>query len=272
MMLVTAVFAKGRVDAIVSGACILGRDATEEGSRGKMVFNEPRNHPSAVASILRHDADLTNFHPRQKQVTDQRIYDRFVDGVYKFDGFESHKKQNRQLDLQGDREQFKKEIAKKYTSQRNDPKMMARAFDHLLPREMSEDDQEWLLNYVVMNTGCNEKNMCDIELEIVSIKLTLCRASIGDETTIKPQMAEMTINSFSVKREYLIKHASTLAQDIRTMKAQEALKELSSNGELGGCVDNYDDEELQLESWLQGFSTPDYPPRVYPISRWNVQF
>lgn len=267
----TAVLAGSRIDAIVSGACMVGQDTSQD-TRGEEVFRDPRNHATAVASILRHSADRAEFRPREKGViTDPKVYEQFLKDVNNFPGFKSHHMEMERLDLQGDREQFKREVAKKYKTDRNDPWMIARAFERLLPHEMDENNQEWLLNYVVMNTqgsrggGGSQK---DISVEICSIMLKLDKDSNNDQTKIKKQMAEMKMQMFTVKKEYLEEHASSLAQRIRTMDARKALRELSTNGLLGDDDNNGGD----LEAWFEGLFIPDYLPRSYPVSRWNVQF
>ena len=266
----TAVFARGRIDAIVSGACMNGQDTTSRDSHGEEIFRDPRNHPSAVASLLRYSADRADFRPREKGViTDPKVYEHFMKDVCNFPGFQVHHQQNQRLELQGDREQFKREIAKKYKSDRVDPWAMARAFEHLIPQELDEDNQEWLLNYVVLNTQDREGHQGNIEVEIASVMLQLTKGS-NDETKIKRQTAEMTMNAFNVKRQYLVEHASSLAQRVRTMRARKALKELSSTGQLGGGDEDEEEDNLDLEAWFQGLLAPEY--RAYPVSRWNVQY
>ncbi|KAF9363263.1 hypothetical protein BGX34_004544 [Mortierella sp. NVP85] len=267
----TAVLASGRVDAIVSGACIVGEDTSSHDSRGEEIFKNPRNHPAAVASILRFSADRAEFRPREKGViTDQKVYDHFLKDVYNFPGFQAHHQQRMQLDLQGDREQFKREVAKKYKSDRNDPNQMATEFDQLLPQEMDHDNQEWLLNYVVMNTQNNQGggDQSEILVEICSIMLKLTKGS-NDEAKIKRQTAQMTMNAFTVKKEYLMQHAQSLSQRIQTMRTRKALRDLSSNGVLGG--EDYEmSEESELEGWFHGLFTPYYLTRSYPVSRWQI--
>jgi hypothetical protein len=265
----TAVFASAKVDAIVSGAMLIGQDTSKHDSHGEDMFKDPRNHPGAVASLLRFSAERADFHPRQKGViTDPKVYEHFLKDVYDFPGFRAHRQQHQQLDLQGDREQFKREIAKKYMSDRIDGHMMARAFENLLPREVNQNDQEWLLNYVVLDANCERSSSCELEVEITSIMLKLYRDSNSDHTKIRRQTAQMAMNKFNVKKEYLIEHASSLAQRVRTMRARKALKELSSTGRLGDDDEDNDVVDLDLENWLQGSDMPNF----YPISRWNVQF
>ncbi|KAG0238436.1 hypothetical protein B0O80DRAFT_454927 [Mortierella sp. GBAus27b] len=263
----TAVFAGSRIDAIVSGACFVGQDTSQD-TRGEEVFRDPRNHATAVASILRHSADRAEFRPREKGViTDPKVYEQFLKDVNNFPGFKSHHQQMERLDLQGDREQFKREVAKKYQTDRNDPWQIATAFERLLPHEVDEDNQEWLLNYVVMNTQGSQRGgggQKDISVEICSITLKLTKDS-NDQTKIKRQTAEMKMNMFTVKQEYLAQHANSLAQRIRTMDARKALRELSSNGLLGDDDNNGGD----LEAWFEGLFIPDYLPRSYPVSRWQ---
>ncbi|KAK3823001.1 MAG: hypothetical protein J3Q66DRAFT_385493 [Benniella sp.] len=267
----TTVLASGRIDAIVSGATLVGEDTSNRDSRGEEVFKDPRNHPAAVASILRFSADRAEFRPREKGViTDPKVYDHFLKDVYNFPGFQAHHQQRMQLDLQGDHEQFKREVAKKYKSDRNDPNQMANEFEQLLPQQMDHDNQEWLLNYVVMNTKNNQggEDQSEIMVEICTIMLQLTKGS-NDETKIKRQTAHMTMNAFNVKKEYLTDHAQQLSQRIQTMRTRKALRDLSSTGQLGG--EEYEmAEESELEGWFHGLFTPYYMPRSYPVSRWQI--
>jgi len=266
----TAVLAGSKVDAIVSGACMVGQDMSQE-TRGEEVFRNPRNHATAVASILRHSADRAEFRPREKGViTDPKVYNQFLKDVNNFPGFKSHHQDMERLELQGDREQFKREVAKKYKTDRNDPWQIARSFERLLPHEVDKDNQEWLLNYVVMNTqgsrgGGGGGNQGEITVEICSITLKLTKDSNTDQAKIKRQTAEMKLSMFTVKREYLEEHANALAQRIRTMEARKALRELSSNGLLG---DDDNNGGSDLEAWFEGLFIPDY----LPISRWNALY
>jgi hypothetical protein len=260
----TAVLAGTRIDAIVSGACMVGQDTSRD-TKGEEVFSDPRNHATAVASILKHSADRSQFQPRQKGViTDPKVYKQFLNDVQNFPGFQSHHMEMERLDLQGDREQFKREVAKKYKTDRNDPWQIARAFEHLIPQEVQEDGQEWLLNYVVLNTQGSQHGgggQKDISVEICSITLKLAKDQQNDMTKIKRQTAEMKLNIFTVNKDYLRQNAKNLSKRVQTMDARKALRELSSNGQLGD--DNSGGDEL--DAWLEGLFIPSY-------ARWNVQF
>lgn len=250
----TAVLAGTRIDAIVSGACMVGRDTSEE-TTGEEVFKDPRNHVTAVASILRHSADRNQFQPRQKGViTDPKVYQAFIKDIYNFPGFHAHQTEMERLELQGDHEQFKREIAKKYKTDRNDPWKIAVAFERLLPHNLEHDSQEWLLNYVVLNTQgrSGSGGQKDVSVEISSVMLKLTKDQ-NDRVKIKRQTAEMRINMFTVDKEYLKNHSNSLSQRIRTMDARKALRELSSNGQLGG-----EDNIEELEAWFDGLFMPDY--------------
>ncbi|KAF9983078.1 hypothetical protein BGZ65_002214 [Modicella reniformis] len=270
----TAVLARGKVDAIMSGACLVGQDTSKHNAQGEDVFKDPRNHPAAVASILAFSADRAEFRPREKGViTDEKVYDHFLKDVANFPGFRAQHQQTQQLNLQGSRVQFKKEVANKYQSDRNDPWEVARLLESLLPQEMDKENQRWLLNYVIVNSKQDNQQrpeQQEISVEIGSILLS--KNSNSDKTKIEPQTAEMTMHAYVAKADNLKQHSSELSKRIRTMTVQKALRELATNGGDDGLV--YEEEDTEdLEAWFRGLFTPlDLPTRHFPVSKWVVQY
>jgi len=57
------VFKGNAADSATVGANFLGNDTSDPGATGKIIYSDPKNLPTAIASIMNHAQNRANFHP-----------------------------------------------------------------------------------------------------------------------------------------------------------------------------------------------------------------
>ncbi|KAI1306708.1 hypothetical protein EDD11_004684 [Mortierella claussenii] len=251
LLLCTATFVLARHDQenLISVARLTGKDTTTRGKRGAEIFRNPRNHASAVASILLYTADRNDYRPREKGIiTDSTVYEKFMDETLSFPGYRVGTERIDNLHFNGDRKQFHEQIRQHYRSDVNKADQVARAFEKMIPRELDEDNEDQSNKYLLTQLIIHNHMGRPIQVEMSELSLTLSRDRDG-RAKIDKQTALMYVNHFTVKTDYLVNHADSLAKDIPTVMVKKALEELSTNG-WDEDEDNEDEDEDDLVMWF----------------------
>ncbi|KAF9281474.1 hypothetical protein BGZ68_006627 [Mortierella alpina] len=227
----TVVMARERFDAIASGALYTGKDNSNYELEVNKIdtFRDPRNHASAVASILWNGAVLAKFIPAADGLTtDPYAYQDFLREVYHFKGFKKAGEQRRKLELTGRLEQLEEEIDRKYRSFSSDEDIdVARHFRQLIPNNIRKKDvygDRWLLNQIIIRQSPHNN---EVSFEIGRIELEI-RSERNGKAMIEPQTATLVKTDFRVDEKYLMENAETLAEWVPVANVKTVLNLLTS--------------------------------------------
>ncbi|KAF9562698.1 hypothetical protein EC968_005180 [Mortierella alpina] len=221
--------ARERFDAIASGALFTGKDNSDMEVSKLETFRDPKNHASAVASILWNGATLAKFIPAADGLaTDPYAYQDFLREVSHFRGFKKAGEQRRKLELTGRLEQLEEEIDRKYRSFNDDEDIdVARHFRQLIPNNLRKEDiygDRWLLSQIIIRQSPHSNA---VSFEIGRIALEIRRERNG-KAMIEPQTATLVKTDFRVDEKYLIENAQTLAEWVPVASVRTVLNLLTS--------------------------------------------
>ncbi|KAG0201555.1 hypothetical protein BGX28_005673 [Mortierella sp. GBA30] len=216
-------------DALYSRALFIGKDISNPYQVGVDTFKEPRNHPTAIASVILHVTSLVDFKPRDSVViTDRDVFSRFESMVSELSVFELVENQEELLNLTGERSQFARETYKKYNS--SHATTIAKSFQDLVPSSLiSNSWHDFLLSQVIMDKA-DESN--DIKVEIASMALSISEKSTG-QAVIDRQKATLIRKKFRVISKDLIEHAEEWGERVYIHDVSTFHERLTSNREKG---------------------------------------
>ncbi|KAF9363262.1 hypothetical protein BGX34_004543 [Mortierella sp. NVP85] len=241
---VVVVLAQLEHDALVSSTHFIGIDTTILGQSGVDIFRDRRNHASAVASILLATARRAGFRPHQKGViTDWDVFGQFVHQSTRFPAVRPQIEYGSELDLNGDREQFKEAIERAYHPKVNQPKAVANALEKLIPTQLlpGAKIQFWVLMHITL---LNEPRR-DVTFELAYIALRLKTDRKTGAVKIVPQTASFSANAYKIDSDLLIQQAKNYARQIPTFGVRTFLRELST-------ADREELDVQRLKSCLEG--------------------
>jgi len=247
---------------VSSKAIFTGVDQTKSGASSVDIFRNPSNHASAAASIIKFSAQSSNFNPKENGLeVSSEAYENFFKKVSTFPGSVLTLQQSPQLDLTGDLEQFKKQIAENYSPLSDDAEDVAAAFIEQISKPTSEGASgTWLLGLITIH---GEEYSERITFDLSSIEVAV---TVGAKGAIKveKQTARLQQSSFTLNSQFIVSYADTLAQRISTIDIntyEDALTTSASN----------DDE---LNAWLCGFPSKSVSrrQRLYSLSQLRMDY
>lgn len=246
---------QARIDSVSAGTIFSGVDNSDPWDTESAVFKLPKNHAKAVASILHHAAKDADFRPKDQGLeASSKAYGQFVSKVIGFHGFKTHKSEER-LDLSGDIEQFKQQIADKYRSSSGKAGIVAYVYGNQIPDTLEEQSQQWLLTLIALRG--EEDNSVTFDLSSIPVKLSKRR----DDVRLDKQTTVLRQLTFRVDGEYLEDHARKLADDIKIITVDDFLEELSTP---------YQGDDDDLMAWLKGSNKP-IRQSLYPLSQLRLR-
>ncbi|KAF9364277.1 hypothetical protein BGX34_002039 [Mortierella sp. NVP85] len=252
---VATLVVQARVDVVSAGTVFSGVDNSNPDTRGTEVFKNPENHVKAVASILYHSAKVSKFLPKEQGLeASTKDYGRFVGRAFSFDGFHSVHKGHEKLELTGDIDQFKQQIAEKYKSSSGKAIIPAYVYGNQIPDSLSEESEQWLLTLAALHGG--DDDTVTFDLSSVSVKLS----DRDGDVHLDKQTTHLRQFTFKVDRKYLEKHAHHLAERIEIISVDDFLEELSTP---------YQGDD-DLTAWLGGLTTPRRQD-LYPLSQLRLR-
>ncbi|KAG0238434.1 hypothetical protein B0O80DRAFT_454922 [Mortierella sp. GBAus27b] len=230
--------------AVSSRAIFIGKDTTTPEADGEDIFKNPRNHAAAAASILLFNAKQARFSPKDWGLEERpSTYEAFTKGANSFPGFLVFSLSGTPIELTGEVDQFKDQIATFYRqpfgNDDNDAEVSAFVdqVSNLVPGAKSG---VWILSLVTIYN--NE------ETKVVTVKLASVEVavSVNDKGAIVIQEQETSLNqaTLRIKSQFLISNAAQLARLIPTASIDDFKDELTTSTD--------DIRRNQLESWLLG--------------------
>ncbi|KAI8351867.1 hypothetical protein B0O80DRAFT_104027 [Mortierella sp. GBAus27b] len=200
-----------QVDRVASRAVFNGTDTSDKHAEGLAIFQDPKNHPMAVASILFHSAVRNNFLPKQQGImATHKTYLDFFGHVFEFPGFDHTRNTEETLELTGNTEQFGDEIARKYHPAKNNISESAAAeYQAMIPyilKFLTFHDEQWTL---ALTSIRNEAGNITVDLSYITLKLSWDRER---GAAIKPQTASLRQLVLNVATEYLVLKAENLME------------------------------------------------------------
>ncbi|KAG0226360.1 hypothetical protein BGW41_004214 [Actinomortierella wolfii] len=148
-------------DAIQSRGIFLGQDTSDNKATGEAIFSDPKNHPMAVASILKFTAEKANFYPHSDgPVKSIDAFETFTDQWSKLPGLRTITQTKSMLVLSDgrSREDFKRAVA--HADLRDDAhrEIIAQELARLIPETLpNKHVKEWTLFLAVIKKKPQEQ-------------------------------------------------------------------------------------------------------------------
>ncbi|KAF9081330.1 hypothetical protein BGX27_004969 [Mortierella sp. AM989] len=257
----TAVMARGSPDAIVSGALFVGEDTTNTGASGHDIFEDPRNHASATASILKYSAEAANYRPSEQDATYIVEYSRFQLKMETFPGFALRSpSQEVDVPLSNSLTQLETAIREKYPSANS--KLIARSLRDLFPGSVEDKSlEEWILSLIVIDKpfDSNTVTVNHVELELrIAVDETM-------KTHIPEQTAKLYNTEFQVVASFLSNNADGLAQRISCGSVQDFIQYFASPKVFEELEDVLKRGSYSCRQEISSFASR---PRQIHLARW----
>ncbi|KAG0328085.1 hypothetical protein BGZ99_006258 [Dissophora globulifera] len=282
---VATALAQTEYDALVSTAVFVGKDTTVSSAAAVEIFNQPKNHPAALASILYKLADDSRLRPYHKDVlTDSSAYHQFLDKVESFPGFKESRHVYTRFDLEDvDLYSFGYRVSGKYIPNIMPANRAALNFQRLIPQQLeSPAPRNWLLNQIIVRSDGHGE---EIQFEVAYIQMMLTREATG-ATKIDTQSLRLEQVVYTVDSNWLIKNAEELSQDYYEIVQIDKFVELLSTNQRhlrsGGNDDTKGGKSTSdLEAWIRDINDTEITRtaavveeiktstqrRLYPISQ-----
>ncbi|KAG0239848.1 hypothetical protein B0O80DRAFT_499785 [Mortierella sp. GBAus27b] len=218
---VATLVVQARIDAVVSRALYIGTDSSDPTDRPYEIFHDPRNHPTAVASLLFHFSEGADFHPKEQGIdATSKAYGKFIGSVLSFPGFRRHPKES-DLDLSGSLDQFRDEIASKYDpDDRTKSDDISYEFEWQLPKTLATSQEQWLLSLATITRTADDAIVVDLS----SIPVKLTKDDYGS-VTIDKQATVLRQQIVRVDAEFLIRHAEPLRRSVDIISVERFTRE-----------------------------------------------
>ncbi|KAF9364267.1 hypothetical protein BGX34_002029 [Mortierella sp. NVP85] len=214
-----------QTERLSSKAVFTGVDNTNPDASRVKIFKDPRNHATAVASIITTRAQSNLFVPNTlaREELPNHFY-KFASSLPTRTIFKSTRKRDFFLDLTGDLNQFKETIATNYVPLSGKADYAASAFVEQIPRRLdTQSDESWVLVLITIHGGDND----EISFDISWINVLL--SSDNGSVIIPEQTAYMSQGSYKVETDVLVDNANLLADLFSTIEVAEFEEELSTS-------------------------------------------
>ncbi|KAK3822993.1 MAG: hypothetical protein J3Q66DRAFT_330558 [Benniella sp.] len=200
----------GSIHAVTSRSLYSGEDTTDPAAQETEIFRDPKNHPTAVASIIYHLALQADFHPRVQGVqATSEAYGQFLRSLRHFPEV-FYSEETSELNLGGSYEQFRELIVAKYNSGKSKAVDAATAFVDQIPTALGEEDHEhWLLTLAAITR--KDDGYITADLSFVPIKLT--RDDYGT-VSIDRQITYIQQQTFHIASSFLVNNAYRLGRRV----------------------------------------------------------
>ncbi|KAF9900282.1 hypothetical protein BX616_002635, partial [Lobosporangium transversale] len=235
--LTLALFSQNNNQAVLSRGLLTSLDTTNPNDHGEAIFENPKNHASAVASILVYSANQAGFRPRERGILDRtETFENYIRKAIDFPGFTKAYTEYEPLELTGDVQQFEQEVIKKYSSNINKKEEIARALTGLLnslnkvdlgTKKKFQSQKDWLLTLTVINKPVNYYVTVT---DVINVSLSLLMDTKTNTFRLNRQHATLVVVRFATNPEFLNQFAKQISSKIPTVKVQEALTTLSTGG------------------------------------------
>lgn len=235
--------AKSYNNAVLSAALFLGEDTTNPDADAYGIFENERNHATAVSSILVYAAEYVEFRPSEQTPKNLVLtLNQFADKIDQSSAFISQGKSKARVNLDGSLTQFER-VIREEASDGNDHEraLVARTLRDLIPGYVVNQDvvDPWTLNLVTIQKRANDNEVTvtisrlDIELDVDESK----------STSIPKQEIEVYTTVYRADAKFLHERAKDLAKEIGIVRVRDTIDFFTSPK-----VENEDDD---LEAILQ---------------------
>lgn len=221
-----------------SKAIITGIDYSDPNASAVDIFRHPKNHPTAVASLIESFAKQTGFRPKEHGLyTTNSSFLAFKTDVNDFEYFRPMGSQVLRMELTGGPDGLEKEIASRYFPitriGRTPPSranIVASAFVEQIP---SSADQalsgSWALALVALHG--EDDNYTRLDISWVNIQIVV---NDDGSVAIPPQVAFLSEESFEVMAGGLIDNAEFFAKVYPKADVKTVLDSLTTPRPKGG--------------------------------------
>ncbi|GJJ71075.1 hypothetical protein EMPS_03425 [Entomortierella parvispora] len=214
------VLARTKNQAVVSSAIFVGDNTADESATPLKIFQDSKNHATAVSSVLVFSADSANFHPASQPPKSLVLnFNNFIQKASTFPGFFLEFSEQGSLPLNGSFTQFEKAIRESGPAEPHQA-LVARSLRDMIPGYIvNEDVDEWILNLIVID---KPKGDDTVKFSMIRVDLSIDADKSGT-TFIPEQSARLSSTIFRANKDQLVRNAETLSQMIPITKVRDAL-------------------------------------------------
>ncbi|KAG0220678.1 hypothetical protein BGW41_007610 [Actinomortierella wolfii] len=205
LIIATATVALAK-DAIISRGLFIGKDTTLPGARGLEVYEDPRNHATAAASILKYIATKSNYNPQSlPPAKAQEAHKTFIEDVRNSIPYYVS------LKLDGGFADLQNKIEKKYPFE--DKATIARQLRYAFPVYNKQNElRRWEVSLLLIrkpHPENEEDTNTPVTVELISLSLELNTHANG-EVDLPSQRAVLVVEPLELDAEFLKDRAQTL--------------------------------------------------------------
>ncbi|KAG0233844.1 hypothetical protein BGW41_001376 [Actinomortierella wolfii] len=199
-------------DAIVSRGLFSGKDTTLPGARGLEVYEDPRNHATAAASILKYYAAISEYDPQSLPPAKAReAYKTFTKQARGFPGFSHSVPYTATIKLEGGFPDLQNKIEERYPF--DDKVSVARELRYAFPVISKQYKlRQWEASLLLIRKPRpenEEDTNTPVTVELISLRLELA-THVNGNIELLPQTTVLVVERFGLDSEYLKKYAQIL--------------------------------------------------------------
>ncbi|KAG0259052.1 hypothetical protein DFQ27_004251 [Actinomortierella ambigua] len=227
------VMAKAPVNAVISGALLIGLDTTNPRASGSDIFRYQENQITALASIAMASARSANFRPAEMPPKILiHYFEHFVQRLTTSPGIHRSHTSDHTIDLNGSLIQLEKAIRELGDKSDDDSAyrlaVIARGLRDLVPGyDADEPVKTWLLNLLALDNRQVMHRRGNVTFTLARVVLNI-KADKSHTTHIPEQSAKLTVSTYEVDSKYLQDNADRLATVVPLYNVPAAMAQLTS--------------------------------------------
>ncbi|GJJ72046.1 hypothetical protein EMPS_04403 [Entomortierella parvispora] len=249
------VFARNSGEAVASRAIFFGEDTSDSSANPYDIYANPKNHASAVSSVLVFAANEVDFRPSEQQPKELGSnYEQFFKEVSAFPGFRLERDEQVLIPLDGTRIQFENAVfdTNPYYLHQS---QVARNLRSLIPQRAGDNGGYWLLSLIAID---KPEDADAVKIALVSVIVYIETDRTG-KVTIPVQEAIVRTSFFQARSRVLVGNADQFSEAIPIVHVPEAEKFFDSEKEDEDMIPCHqkpaafvNQAQRALENWYSG--------------------
>ncbi|KAF9966694.1 hypothetical protein BGZ73_000917, partial [Actinomortierella ambigua] len=196
-------------DAIVSKAVFLGKDTTNECDTGAQVYEKIENYPTAAATLLVSEAEISRYERHSSQVVKSIIpYKVLETKLHEFEGLKFNETRTLVTLTSTSRGDLYKAVRDAYEG--TERGVIAAVMRNLVPSKNHNDSlKTWLLSVPVIRRDSSSGRVI---IQVARLILRLDTDEDGKVEIVAGQDAKFAVSEFELDPKHLQEHADQLAK------------------------------------------------------------
>ncbi|KAF9974616.1 hypothetical protein BGZ73_001914 [Actinomortierella ambigua] len=250
-------------NVILSKGILLGEDTTDPKAHGARIYSDPRNHPTAAASMLYFSAEWFGYMPSSNPPPKSTaVFDKYESKVKAFPGFKKIDEYIEFVALNGGLDDFEDKILNGYHGYGR--RAIASSLRNLIPKTNKDPTlNTWILTLPIIIS----RPRMDVTVKLVRIAVHLQTDDNGKVELPGGQFAQLAITELRILPDVMKTLAENLAGKLKQtsidkFKAYFTTKwDENNRGDRKKKLGRYS-ESLEFEQWQQALSYEE-PPSLW---------